>query len=90
MSTTQKPRIFQDGETISPFDTFETVELSPSQFRSGMVLVDPELGTAVYSLDHRVRAARNSGSVRWLVEDLEGSGWVERSFAPNVKVPVAL
>lgn len=88
-TTTRRPRIFTDGEKIGAFDEFDTVMVPVSSLRAGMVLVDPDLRTAVYSLDHRLRAPRNSGSVVWFVEDLEEGGYTKASFGARVSVPVA-
>lgn len=88
--TKQRPRIFKDGETINALDTFESVEIQAAQLRTGMLVIDPELGCALWSVDHRVRSARNSGSVTWMVEDLENGGYKNVSLSPKAMIPVAV
>lgn len=88
-TSTPKPRIFADGETVGALDTFEPVLVRADRLRPGMVTLDPELNTPVWAIDHRVRATRNSGNVAWFVEDLEGSGYTVAHLYPSTLVPVA-
>lgn len=90
-TTTARARIFADGETVGPLDTFEPVMVEAAKLRPGMVLLDPDLNTPAYAIDHRLRAQRGSGSTVWFVEDLEASTgrYRELVLSPRCLVPVA-
>ncbi|AEK09902.1 hypothetical protein FGG30_gp092 [Mycobacterium phage Pixie] len=79
-------------DSFADVDTFATpaaVEVKAANLRPGMVLLDPELGTPAAGLDHKLRAARNSGNVSWFVADLDNGGWRELHLRPSLVVKVA-
>lgn len=90
-----KPRIFQDSETVSELDTFESVMVEARALKPGMILLDPELGTPFYAIDHRKRSTPRSGQLTWLVEVLDGTERRQRGrytdmvLSPGRMVPVA-
>jgi len=58
------------------------------ELRPGMVLLDPELRTPEYAVDHRVGRARD-GQVEYLVEDLDRGGWLRLNLTANKLFSVA-
>ena len=85
-----RPIITGDTFDLDPFDQFATVLLAGRQLREGMILVDPDLATPIYVLDHRMPAEARSRGGRWLVHNVE-SGRIETlTFdAPTAVYPVA-
>lgn len=85
-----RPLTLEDALGVDPLDSFETVKVLTAALRPGMLLVDDELGTPCFVLDHRIGAG--AGMVRWLAENLDGPGHSYEiiSFAvsrvPNVAV----
>ncbi len=73
--------IIENADQIDPFAT-ECVEIPASKLKECMVLMDPELGTPLLWLDHKMRTVRNSGSVRWLAHNLETGRIEEVSLRP--------
>lgn len=65
------------------------VEIEASKLRTGMLVLDPDLNCALWAVDHRVKAARNSGSLSWMVEDFENGGHRTVTLSPSAVVPVA-
>lgn len=84
-----RPLILPEGETVDDLDQFDYTMIRADKLKPGMILVDPDLHTPVYAIDHRNRAKPRSGAVKWLVEDLENGGWREQDFGRNTEVPVA-
>lgn len=62
--------IVEDASTIDPFATNAT-DVTASRLRECMVLMDPDLGTPLMWLDHRLRSTRNSGDVKWMAHNLD-------------------
>ena len=61
-------------ESIDNLDTFSTpdsVVITGDKVRECMVLLDPELGTPLYWIDHKMPATRGSGDVKFMVHNLE-------------------
>lgn len=79
---TTKPVIVSDEEALDEFETFDTERIRSNRLRSGMLLVDVDLGTPVYMLDHRC------GDGQWLVHDLEAGGFKTLGLGPLVPVAV--
>lgn len=83
-----KPQIIASVDALDAFATPESVAVRADKLRECMVLVDPDLGTPVYWLDHRTRAARNSGNVQWLAHNLETGRLEQVSFRASLALPV--
>lgn len=79
--------VLDNVDTLDPFAT-DSTDLKATSLREGMVVMDRELGTPLLWLDHRVRAARNSGSVAFLVHDLETGRIETHHFHENTHVKV--
>lgn len=74
---------------IDPFTVLPAVTLRANQLRAGHLLLDPELGTPSYTIDHRTRAPRNSGQLTFLAFDHETNRYEQLMFSPAAEVPVA-
>lgn len=85
--STSKPYIWT-GQDIDTMDAVDTVDVAANALRPGMVLVDPELLTPAVAIDHRMRAVRGSGEVRYLVADLDNGGWSEVGLRTMATVKV--
>lgn len=74
---------------IADFDdltSFESVPTAGRQLREGMLLVDPDLGTPVYGLDHRL----GDGPGRWFVYSFELRKWESTTLSASFSFPVAV
>lgn len=89
MTTTTRPLILEDSTTIDPLATFEAVEVQAKKLREGMVVLDTDLLTPAFFLDHKNASARRSGSVTWFAHDLENGGFTEVVRHENKMVLVA-
>lgn len=65
-----------------------TVKVQASKLRECMVLTDPEFGTPLYWIDHRVRATRNSGQAEFMAHNLETGHFETVRIGGSVKVSV--
>lgn len=79
--------ILQTTDSLDLLATNATM-VKASSLRECMVLMDPELGTPLMWLDHRLRSTRNSGEVKWLAHNLE-TGRIETiSFRASLELAV--
>lgn len=62
--------IIENADQIDTLAT-ESVKIPASKLKECMVLMDPETGTPLMWLDHKMRTVRNSGSVHWMAHNLE-------------------
>ena len=65
-----------------------TTTLKASSLRPGHVLIDPVLCCPIAVIDHRVRAQRGSGSIAYLIIDLDRGGWRTVKFHENARITV--
>lgn len=87
MTTTPAALIHASFADVDTLSQPATVEVRGAYLQAGMVLVD-ELGCPTAGLDHRIRATRNSGSVAFLVADLDRGGWTQQHFHRNHRFTV--
>jgi hypothetical protein len=86
-STQTRPLILTEGAEVDPFATDATA-VKASALRSGMVLLDPELGTPEAVIDHKMRTQRGSGDVRFLVQSLDSGRYSEVNIFGHATVNV--
>lgn len=65
-----------------------SITVKASNLRPGDTLLDPELGTPVYEIDHRMRAVRSTGDLKFLVADLEAHTYREIQLRPGVTINI--
>ena len=88
MSKTTAPDM--SAETIDVLDSFNYVEVAQADLRPGMLLVDRDLGTPVYLLDHRqARTSTRSAGGRWYVFSYEANTWENVTLAVDGTFPAA-
>lgn len=73
---------------IDPLTEVPVTTVTASKLREGMVLVD-EFDMPAAVIDHRMRATRNSGAVKFMLLDVETGGHIEHAFHANGTVRVA-
>lgn len=77
--------------TVDTLDTFAAqagTTLEAGKLREMMVILDPELGTPLYWIDHRVRSTRNSGQAEFMAHNLESGHFETIRIGSRVSVPV--
>lgn len=88
--TATKPRIWTgDHPKLDTLEAVAGVQVAGSALKPGMVLLDPDLMTPAVSLDKKVRSARNSGEVSFLVFDLDGRTYDTVAVGANSMIWVA-
>jgi hypothetical protein len=76
--------------SIGALDTFETRQLHACTLTHGALVCNPDLGTALWQLDHRVPLRDRSGDCQWLVYDFEAGTYRKVRVAPFTLLPVAV
>lgn len=88
--TATRPRIWTgDHPKLDTLEAMAGVQIAGSALKPGMVLLDPSLMTPAASLDKKVRSARSSGQVSFLVFDLDSRTFDTVSVGANSMVWVA-
>ena len=88
--TATKPRIWTgDHPKLDTLEAVAGVQVLGSALKPGMVLLDPDLMTPVVSLDKKVRSARNSGQVSFLVLDFDRKAYETVAVGANSMIWVA-
>lgn len=82
-----KAAVVPDADAIDAFAT-ESVKVPASALKECMVLMDPELGTPLMWLDHKMRGTRNSGDVKWMAHNLETGRIEEISLFSKLQITV--
>ena len=88
--TNRKPLVLSETDKIDTLDTFESTYVKASNIKPGMILIDSDdpIGFPAAVIDHRQRATRNSGCVRFLTEML-GEGLRSIELHANSRIRVA-
>lgn len=73
---------------IDPLAEVAVTTVPARSLREGMVLVD-EFDMPAAVVDHRMRATRGSGSVKFMLLDVETGKHIEHAFHANRTVRVA-
>lgn len=84
-ATAPKPIAYNEAD-FDDLTSFESVETLGRSLREGMLLVDPDLGTPVYGLDHRIPGTPGL----WLVYDYELRTWHTTTLPARLLFPVAV
>lgn len=89
-NTNRKPLVLSETDKIDTLDTFESTYVKASNLKAGMVIIesDDPIGFPAAVIDHRQRATRNSGCVRFLAEML-GEGFRSIELHANSRIRVA-
>lgn len=85
---TNTAAVLSQVNDLDILSTPTTVKVQASKLRECMVLTDPELGTPLYWVDHRVRATRNSGQAEFMAHNLETGHLETIRIGGSVKVSV--
>lgn len=86
-----RPLIVPDSGIPADFDLFATpagIPVRADKLRSGMILLDPELGTPALLIDHKMRTERNSGEIKFLGHDLDTNRLVEQRLRLSLVLQV--
>ena len=70
-TNTNSAAILANVDTIDTLAAPASVAIQANKIRECMILVDPELGTPLYWIDHKVRSTTGSGNAEFLAHNLE-------------------
>jgi hypothetical protein len=83
-----KPATPADVDSLDLLAAPASIKVAASKLRECMVLLDPELGTPLYWIDHRVTSTRNSGNATFMAHNLETSRFERLTLFGATEVPV--
>lgn len=75
-------------EELNPLEPVPSTTVIGRRVQSGMVLLDPDFDTPECEVDHRMKAARNSGTARFLVFNFETRSYQEVEVFANTAIKV--
>lgn len=79
-----RPSIFEGFADVDVLERPEFVAaVAGAKLKAGMVILD-ELGTPSVGLDQRVRSARGSGEVAFLIHDFDEGRIRQMQFGPRI------
>lgn len=84
--TTTKPAVLDSVDDLDPFAQPVSVQVEAQKLKSGMLVLDPDLGTPWAYVDHRVRGGH--GDVTFYVHDLEERTYRKTSWRATTLLDV--
>ena len=86
--TTTTAAILESVDHLDPFAQPAMTQVPATRVRECMVLLDPELGTPAYWIDHRIPSTPRSGQAEFMVHNLETGRFERLAITGHVEVPV--